>query len=122
MGLYNRKLEQEYNYGIKLMKNILFKIMCNKLNKVTKKMLCPKRFKIGLLNNITYNQNLPFDKKIKLFDLLDRATEGVSKKCIVEKNTDSLYKFCKLFEGRKDETEMEEITKNYIYHLMGIYD
>ena len=85
-------------------------------------MLCPKRFKIGLLNNITYNQNLPFDKKIKLFDLLDRATEEVSKKCIVEKNTDSLYKFCKLFEGIKDETEMEEITNNYIYHLMGIYD
>ena len=122
MGLYNRKLEQEYIYGYQLMKNILFKIMVNKLTKVLKKMLCPKRFKIGLLNNITYNQNLSFDKKSKLFDLLVRATEEVSKKCIVDENTDSLYKFCKLFDYEKGVNEMERITKSYIYELMEYHD
>ena len=120
MGLYNRKLEQEYKYGIKLMEEILYKIMINKLTKIIKKMLRPKRFKIGLSNNIVYNQNISFDKKIKLFDLLDRATEGVSKKCIVEKNTDSLYKFCNLFE--EDMTEMKEITKYYIIELKEQYN
>ena len=66
MGLYNRKSEQVYNYGVKLIKEILFNIMKSKDEKGIKKLIGHKRFKKGLLSNIIYNQSLSFDKKIEL--------------------------------------------------------
>ena len=98
MGLYNRKSEQVYNYGVKLIKEILFNIMKSKDEKGIKKLIGHKRFKKGLLSNIIYNQSLSFDKKIELLDLLKEITKGISNKYI-EKNTYNLYRFFKLFEN-----------------------
>ena len=66
MGLYRRKFEQEYNYGVILIKKILSSIIKRKDEKGIKKLFGCKTFKKGLITNIIYNQNLPFDKKIEL--------------------------------------------------------
>ena len=111
MGLYNRKLEQVYNYGAKLIKEILSNIMKNKDEKGIKKLIGRKRFKKGLISNIIYNQSLSFDKKIELFDLLSEITKGISNNYI-EKKTYNLYRFFKL-------CEKTQITKSNINNLIA---
>ena len=111
MDLYNRKSEQVYNYGIKLIKEILSNIMKNKDEKGIKKLIGHKRFKKGLISNIIYNQSLSFDKKIELFDLLNEITNGISNNYI-EKTTYNLYRFFKL-------CEKTQITKSNINNLIA---
>ena len=111
MGLYNRKTELEYNYGVKLIKEILSNIIKNKDEKGIKNLIGRKRFKKGLISNIIYNQSLSFDKKIELFDLLNEITKGISNKYI-ERNTYNLYRFFKL-------CEIVKITKSNINVLLS---
>jgi len=106
MGLYRRKFEQEYNYGVILIKKILSSIIKRKDEKGIKKLFGCKTFKKGLITNIIYNQNLPFNKKIELFDLLNEITKGISNNYI-ERKTYNLYRFFKLCEA-------VEITKSSI--------
>jgi len=111
MGLYNRKFEQVYNYGFKLIKDILSNIIKNKNMKEIKYLIRRKRFKKGLISNIIYNQSLSFDKKIELFDLLNEITKGISNNYI-EKKTYNLYRFFKL-------CEIVDITKSNIDTLLS---
>ena len=111
MGLYKRKLEQVYNYGTKLIKEILSNIMKSKDEKGIKKLIGRKRFKKGLISNIIYNQSLSFDKKIELFDLLNEITKGISNNYI-EKKIYNLYRFFKL-------CEKTQITKSNINNLIA---
>jgi len=107
MGLYNRKAEQVYNYGIKLIKEILSNIMKSKDEKGIKKIIAHKRFKKGLASNVVYNQNLSFDQKIELFDLLNEITKGLLNKYI-ERKTFHLYRFFKFFEKKEVTTDAVE--------------
>ena len=111
MDLYNRKSEKVYNYGVKLIKEILSNIMKSKDDKGIKKLIGRKRFKKGLISNIIYNQSLSFDKKIELFDLLNEITKGISNNYI-DKKTYKLYRFFKL-------CEKTQITKSNINNLIA---
>ena len=113
IGLYNRKVEQVYNYAVKLIKEILSDIMKSKDEKGIIKIIGRKRFKKGLISNIIYNQSLSFDKKIELFDILNKITKGLSNKYI-ERKTCNLYRFFKL-------CEKTEITKSNIEGLLTKY-
>ena len=111
MGLYNGKIEQEYNYGVKLIKEILSNIIKNKDEKGIKNLIGRKRFKKGLISNIIYNQSLSFDKKIELFDLFKEITKDISNKYI-DRKTYNLYRFFKL-------CEIVKLTKSNINVLLS---
>ena len=111
IGLYNRKVEQVYNYAVKLIKEILSDIMKSKDKIGIKNLIGRKRFKKGLISNVMYNHSLSFEKKIVLFDLLNEMTKGIFNKYI-ERKTYNLYRFFKL-------CEKEEITKNNIDNLLA---
>ena len=110
IGLYNRKVEQVYNYAVKLIKEILSDIMKTKDEIGIKNLIGRKRFKKGLITNVIYNESISFDKKIKLFDLLNGITKEIFNKYI-PREIYYLYRFFKL-------CEETEITGSNIHSLL----
>jgi len=115
MGLYNRKFEHEFNYGVKLIKEILSEIMKSKDEIGIKNLIGRKRFKNGLISNVNYNHNLSFDKRIELFDLLNEVTKDIFNKYIPRKLY-NLYRFFKLCEKTKiTGSNVDDLLKKNIY-------
>ena len=123
IGLYNRKAVQVYNYGVKLIKEILSNIIKSKDEKGIKKIIGNKRFKKGLISNVIYNPSLSFDQKVELIDLLNEITKGLLNKYI-ERKFYRLYRFFKLCEKTEiTKSNIEDLlTKNaYLQKLFGEY-
>lgn len=111
MYLYKRKGENEYNYGLKLLNELLSKIIKNKDKSAIENIVkSSKRFKKGLLDNIEYNNNLDFDQKEKLYDLISQLTNVLSENFLDEK-VSILCKFFKIYETI-NETNILELYKN----------
>ena len=91
MYSYNRKGENEFNYGIELLTKILPKITKEKSSTKLAHILTSKKFKKGILNNIEYNTSLTFAQKVKLIGLLDDLIKRA--KIHLEKETAFLYFF-----------------------------
>ena len=115
MDLYNRKAEQVFNYGVKLIKEILSDIMKSKDEIGIRNLIGRKRFKKGLLSNVLYNQNLSFDKRIILFDLLNEITKDIFSKYI-PREMYYYYRFFKLCEKTPiTEDNIDSLLKENIY-------
>ena len=85
MNSSKKKGNYEINYCILLIKNILPKIINGKINKQIIKILnygynynMKNRFKNGLINNIKFNPNLDFEKKVEILSLINETTYGIS--------------------------------------------
>ena len=120
MNSYKRKGEKEINYGNNLIVTFLENNLKNKTHEEIYTILFQRKinikeremniFKEGIIYNLLYNQNINFDKKTEIFDILKKITNLELEKEIKLDFID-LYKFFKLI-------QKNEITKN---NLADIY-
>ena len=123
INLYIYKGEKEFNYVIKLIKDVLANILNKKTKSQIERILChKKRFKKGLINNISYNVNLNFDQKIELYDLFSQITKQISDECI-DKEYQKYYKFFKFYKYSKiDENNIMKNDAEYTPYLKAILE
>ena len=121
MNSYKKKGEKEINYGNNIICTFLENNFKNKTNKEIYPILFHRKIKIrekeinifkeGIIYNLLYNQNINFDKKTEIFDILKKTTNLELEKEIKLDFID-LYKFFKFIQKNKiTKSNMTEIYK-----------
>ena len=147
MNSSKSKGDYQVDYCILLIKEILPKIFLEKgyikvanILNFNYNYYRKKSIKNGLFENIRYNPNLNFDKKLEIYDLLNKITNGVSDieigkyfplylvfKYFINKQTNEddiifLYNKFDFFKNIINEFSLIIHLYDYLYYLCNIYD
>ena len=109
MNSTKRKGENEMNYSVKLIRQILVKII---QKSESEDIFKSKRHKKGLLWYLKQNNNINFDKKYEFYNILNEITNGLSNN-FIDKFSQNIYHFIRFCENKNiNSCDIHEIIDN----------